>query len=86
MRHQQTVVGAQFSPDGQTVLTASHDRTARLWPIRAPLTGDVERIVLWIETATGLELESGINLRVLNADAWHARRQRLTELGGPPME
>jgi WD40 repeat protein len=29
--HQDEVISAVFSPDGQRVLTASHDRTARIW-------------------------------------------------------
>ena len=31
--HKNTVYGAAFSPDGQTLLTVSGDRTARLWSI-----------------------------------------------------
>jgi WD40 repeat protein len=31
MRHKGAVVSAKFSPDGQRVVTASHDKTARLW-------------------------------------------------------
>jgi len=31
MRHLEAVVAASFSPDGQRVVTASSDRTARVW-------------------------------------------------------
>src|SRR5262249_42354090 len=34
MRHQDSVRGAEFSPDGMLVLTASFDGTARLWDAR----------------------------------------------------
>ena len=31
MKHEDGVFSAQFSPDGQRVVTASWDKTARLW-------------------------------------------------------
>ena len=31
MKHEDSVNSAQFSPDGQRVVTASDDQTARLW-------------------------------------------------------
>ena len=31
MKHEEQVNSAQFSPDGQRVVTASTDKTARLW-------------------------------------------------------
>jgi WD40 repeat protein len=48
MRHQRPVNSARFSPDGQRVLTASQDNTARLWdaitgkPIGQPMTHEMD--------------------------------------------
>jgi tetratricopeptide (TPR) repeat protein len=43
MKHQDSVFGVAFSPDGKTVLTGSGDKTARLWdatgrPLGQPMT------------------------------------------------
>ncbi len=46
MKHQQEVYAAEFSPDGQRVVTASEDKTARVWdavtgePIGEPMKHD----------------------------------------------
>ena len=83
LQHRLPVRALAFSPDGKTVLTASDDKTAQLW--RVPqVRGDSERILLWTQVITGLELDEHGLVRVLDAETWHERRQRLHNLGGPP--
>jgi WD40 repeat protein len=84
MRHQGPVLAVRFSPDGQTILTGSGDYAARLWPRQRALTGTIEQIVLWIEVATGMELDADGDVHLLESAEWQKRRQRLAELGGPP--
>jgi WD40 repeat protein/serine/threonine protein kinase len=85
-RHKNWVFAAVFSPDGRTVLTGSMDRTAQLWEgVPAPVEGKAERIVLWIQAITGMELDTSGVTRLLDAPDWQQRRQRLEELGGPPV-
>ena len=84
LRHKSAVLDAVFSPDGRTVLSGSSDRTARLWQVPASVEGEIERIVLWTQVVTGAELDESDVVRVLSAPAWHERRRRLDELGGPP--
>jgi tetratricopeptide (TPR) repeat protein len=77
------VMQVAFSPDGRFLLT--NDRTtARLWDAPAPLPGDLPRLIAWVETATGLTLDDQGAIRGLDGDAWHERRRRLEQLGGPP--
>jgi WD40 repeat protein/serine/threonine protein kinase len=85
LRHKGPVNEIAFSPDGKTVLTGSADGTARLWRPPLPVRGDPQRITLWIQILTGMELDRDGIVQVLDAGTWHARRRQLDELGGPPL-
>jgi WD40 repeat protein len=78
-----------FSPGGEFSLTLNGGDVgrdeARLWRIPAPVAGDAERIVLWVETITGIELDSNDAARALDDAAWRVRRRKLDQLGGPPI-
>ena len=82
--HHGAVETVAISPDGQTVLTAG-DRTARLWSVPRPVQGDSRRLALWSQVLTGMELDTNGEVRVLDAPTWQERRQRLQQLGGPPL-
>ena len=69
-----------FSPDGKTVLTGSDDQSARLWPVPTPLQAEPQRIVLWLQVITGMELDEHGSIRVLDAATW---QQRPPALAGP---
>jgi tetratricopeptide (TPR) repeat protein len=72
-----------FSPDGRILLTSDFI-TVRLWDVPALLPDDVPRLAVWIEAATGLELDEQGSIRTLDRDAWQERRRRLEQLGGSP--
>ena len=58
---------------------------ARLWEVApAPLEGSVERIVLWTQVITGMEVDPSGTPHVLDAPTWQQCSQRLKELDGPP--
>ena len=85
LHHDHWVTSAAFSPDGRFLLTGSRDRTARIWPTPVPLEGEVERISLWAEVATGMELDDTGTAKALGAETWGTHRLRLQQLGGPPV-
>jgi WD40 repeat protein len=76
---------AAFSPDGKVVLTGDQDKLSRLWSVPAPIPGEPERITVWAQVITGLELDQYEEISVLDADTWQQRRQHLEALGGPPL-
>jgi hypothetical protein len=85
LRHPDAVLSAACNPDGKSVATACADREARRWRTPpAPVAGDVDRVRLWVETLTGMELDEAGAVRDLTPEAVEQHRQRLEELGGPP--
>ncbi len=84
LRHRGAVLAGRFTGAGHRVWSAAEDRTARAWDVPGPVAGKQERLCLWVQTATGLELDAGGGVRLLDAAAWHERQRRLQELGGPP--
>jgi hypothetical protein len=85
LRHQARVVAVAFSPDGRTVISGSGDRTARLWDVAASFPDELERVATWVEVLTGLELDELGSARVLDSATWLQRREKLKQLGGPPV-
>lgn len=75
---------AAFAGNGQ-VITGAADATIGSWDIQtSPLDGDAERITLWLQVATGFELDSKGSLSALDAESWKQRHALLAALGGPP--
>jgi WD40 repeat protein len=69
-------------PASKTVLTASEDKTARLWRLPEPWVNDSQRVRLRVEVSTGLVLDNGV-ARWLDAASWQSRRQTLQQLVAP---
>jgi WD40 repeat protein len=83
--HSQGVFRLVFAPDGRTVFSGDNDGTARLWAVPSALPDEPERIRVWLEATTGLELDrSSGAIRAPDVRSWQNRRRRITELGGPP--
>jgi predicted RNA polymerase sigma factor len=50
------------------------------------MRGEPERIKLWAQVVTGLEVDELTAAHVLDAATWQQRRLRLQELGGSPTD
>jgi WD40 repeat protein len=77
LQHPDHVDAVAISPDGTTVLTGCDDGIARLWDVLRPIEGDPERITLWAEVLTGLEVDAAGNVHTLDVETWQKRMQKL---------
>jgi WD40 repeat protein len=83
--HADGVRAVAFSPDGRTAFTGGKDAVVRQWDV-APIVPDETDIVrLWIEVLTLKCWDEQGQLRFLSPKEWSDRRERLDELGGPPI-
>ncbi len=82
--HFNALLSVAFHPDGRTLLAGCWNRNAWLWRAPEAVTGDVERVVLWVELMTGMELNPAGAVKVLDGAAWRQRHNRLQEMGDPP--
>jgi len=79
------VLAVAFSPDGQTALTGSADKTARLWFLPEKVNGSPERLRLWVEVMTWLTMDDlGVVMRRLKPDEWKRKQEELNAQGGAP--
>jgi hypothetical protein len=85
LSHRGPVRAVAFSPDGKSVMTGSDDKTARLWDVAAALPDELERVAIWVEVLSGVELDELGSARVLDHATWLRRREKLERLGGPPV-
>jgi WD40 repeat protein len=66
------------------LVTASEDKTARIWNVPAPSTESVEGIILRLQVANGLELDSQGIARSLEPGAWRRLCRELQNLVALP--
>ncbi len=83
--HPAAVRCAAFSADGRHVLTGCDDGLARVWELPGTVDGDPERIALWAQVLTRMELDDTGKLRPLEQSEWESRRDRLEKAGGAPV-
>lgn len=74
------------APEAQLYAAGGSDGRITLWRGWRPLDGSGERLRLWVETLTGLELAAQETIHELSSDALAVRGRRLAELGGPPVK
>jgi WD40 repeat protein len=79
------VQAVAFGPDGRTVLSADAGTVIRRWSVPAAVTGEAERVRLWAQVSSGMELDVGGGVVLLEAAAWRERLEALQARGGLPI-
>jgi WD40 repeat protein len=74
------VTGAGFCPDGNSIVTACGDGTARIWNL-ARSSRNLDQLQSWIEMVTGLSLDDEGIVHVLDTNTWSSRRRHLMSNG-----
>jgi WD40 repeat protein/serine/threonine protein kinase len=81
--HDAALRAAAFTENDSQIITGTSTGTTYNWDVsRSPMKGDVERLELWLQVSTGMELDADGEIHALVPEAWQQRRNRLAELGG----
>jgi hypothetical protein len=85
--HDAALRTAVFAENDRQIITGTSIGTTYSWKVsRSPLESDVERIVLWLQVSTGMELDTDGEIRPLDPETWRQRSKRLTAFGGTQSE
>jgi WD40 repeat protein/serine/threonine protein kinase len=85
--HDAALRTAAFTENDSQIITGTSAGTTYNWEVsRSPMEGDVERIELWLQVSTGMELDADGEVHPLDPESWQQRRKRLDESGGAPSE
>jgi len=90
IRQEGYVTATAFSADGKILACVFSsalwkDSTVWLWDVTPMLADEPERVQVWVEVLTGKYWDEHDVIRDLSQEEWLLRRQRLDELGGPPV-
>jgi WD40 repeat protein len=74
-----------FSPDGRVVRAVNSEHQAVEWAVPEPVMDQPDRVTLWAQVRSCLELDGDDVPHDLDTPTWLQRRQQLENLGGPPL-
>jgi WD40 repeat protein len=81
--HDAALRTAVFADNDSQIITGTSVGTTYIWDVsRKPLESDVERITLWLQVSTGMELGADGEIHPLDPQTWRQRSKRLDALVG----
>jgi len=84
LAHPAPISALAFYRKEGAIVVRCQDKTIHLWKLPTPVSGEVERVVLWVQVISGMELDPTSGVRLLDTPNHQRLRQRLEALGGPP--
>ena len=75
--HRGIVRGCVFTNGGRRYATIGEYNTVKLGEIPSEQTGGVDHLVTWTQVVTGMQLDAGGRLQILDGDTWQNRREKL---------
>ena len=79
--HLDKVLVARFDRDVRWIATSGLDATLRLWPPPRRLDGTPALLTRWVQLMTGISLDTGESVQVLDQNTWQQHRQLVHEPG-----
>jgi len=77
------ILGVAFTPDGCSFLAVDNAGWSRAWPVPVPVDDtDLARLTLQLQVHTGLQMEGGQEVALLDHEDWEKHRQELVGLEG----
>lgn len=76
-QHYAPITSAVFSPDGRSVATVLPNDSVQVAAVPQPIAGAPERLLLWMEVNTGMELDEEDMPVLLDFATWKQRRDEL---------
>ena len=81
LKHQSRVTTLAISPDGNRIVTASGDQTARIWEL-PPVPDNLDALRAWVKVRTGKTFEDQGTVRDLTRAEWLQSFKDLDSYGG----
>ena len=81
--HRGPVLAVAFTPDGRTLLSVDNTADIRTWTVPPPATEPTSRLRLRVQALTGMELDPGQSVALLDRETWKGRLQEVVERSKP---
>jgi WD40 repeat protein len=80
LRH--AILDVAFTPDSRFFIAVDRSGRTRRWPVPLAVADVPDRLALWLQVRTGLQMDDNQEVALLALEQWDARRRELVRLEG----